>query len=57
MGRGAMAGQRLDLGAVVSPLLGIVFGVLAGAFGGTLFRHLRSGKEGYTSKAVAEVFA
>jgi len=30
---------------------------LAGVFGGTLFQHLRSDKESYTSKAMAEVFA
>ena len=47
----------LILIAIVSPIISIVFGILAGVFGGTLFQHLRSDKESYTSKAVAEVFA
>ena len=47
----------LFMSAIVSPIIGIVFAILAGVFGGTLFQHLRSDKESYTSKAVAEVFA
>jgi len=47
----------LFLTAVVSPLIGIVFGIVAAVFGGVLFHHLRSGSEGLSRAAIAEVFA
>jgi uncharacterized membrane protein YeiH len=51
------APSTIILLAIGSPIVSIVFGILSGVFGGTLFQHLRSDKESYTSKAVAEVFA
>jgi hypothetical protein len=47
----------LFLTAVVQPIVAMVFAVAAGAFGGVLFSHLRSGREGMAPAAVAEVFA
>jgi hypothetical protein len=42
---------------VVSPIIGMVFAMATGVFGGVLFSHLRSGREGLAPAAVAEVFA
>jgi hypothetical protein len=41
----------------VSPVIGIVFGIVAGVFGGVVFHHLRNGSEGLSRAAIAEVFA
>jgi Membrane domain of glycerophosphoryl diester phosphodiesterase len=49
--------SMLFLGLVVSPLFGIAFGVVIATFGGVLFQHLRSGREGLATAAIAEVFA
>jgi hypothetical protein len=49
--------MTLFVAVIASPVIAMVFTLTTGVFGGVLYTHLRSGREGMAPAAVAEVFA